>query len=98
MFSAKQGHYWYLFLKRLWYDAVLDWGLNPGPPELEASTIPLGYRGGLFMKDDFANRQEVGHTETEALIYVSLHHSIIDLFSLERIQRWLTFLSSTVLL
>ena len=32
--------------KHLWYDAVLDWGLNPGPPALEASTIPLGYRGG----------------------------------------------------
>ena len=28
------------------YDAVLDWGLNPGPPALEASTLPLGYRGG----------------------------------------------------
>ena len=25
------------FLERLWYDAVLDWGLNPGPPALEAS-------------------------------------------------------------
>jgi len=23
-------------LLRLWYDAVLDWGLNPGPPALEA--------------------------------------------------------------
>ena len=34
------------FLKRLWYDAVLDWGLNPRPPALEASTLPLGYRGG----------------------------------------------------
>ena len=33
------------FLLRLWYDAVLDWGLNPGPPALEASTLPLGYRG-----------------------------------------------------
>ena len=33
-------------LLRLWYDAVLDWGLNPGPPALEASTLPLGYRGG----------------------------------------------------
>ena len=33
-------------LYRLWYDAVLDWGLNPGPPALEANTIPLGYRGG----------------------------------------------------
>ena len=34
------------FLKRLWYDAVLDWGLNLGPPALEASTPPLGYQGG----------------------------------------------------
>ena len=33
------------FLVRLWYDAVLDWGLNPGPPALDASTLPLGYRG-----------------------------------------------------
>ena len=41
MFSAKQGNYWYHF-----YNAVLDWGLNPGPPALEASTLPLGYRGG----------------------------------------------------
>ena len=24
---------------------VLDWGLNSGPPALEASTLPLGYRG-----------------------------------------------------
>ena len=34
------------FLYHLWYDAVLDWGLNPGPPALEASTLPLGYRWG----------------------------------------------------
>ena len=34
------------FLLRLWYDAVLVRGLNPGPPALEASTLPLGYRGG----------------------------------------------------
>ena len=46
MFSAKQGNYLVPFLKRLWYDAVLDWGLNPGPPALEASTLPQGYRGG----------------------------------------------------
>ena len=45
MFSAKQGHYWYHFYN-VWYDAVLDWGLKPGPPALKASTIPLGYRGG----------------------------------------------------
>ena len=46
MFSAKQGNYLVLFLKRLWYDAVLDWGFNPGPPALDASNLPLGYRGG----------------------------------------------------
>ena len=33
------------FLLRLWYDAVLVEGFNPGPPALEASTLPLGYRG-----------------------------------------------------
>ena len=43
LLNVKQGHYWY---QRLWYNAVLDWGLKPGPPALEASTIPLGYRGG----------------------------------------------------
>ena len=37
------------FLLRLWYDAVLDWGLNPGPPTLEACTLPLGNRGGFYM-------------------------------------------------
>ena len=30
----------------IWYDAVLDGGMNPGRPALEASTLPLGYRGG----------------------------------------------------
>ena len=25
---------------------VLDWGLNLGPPVLDASTIPIGYQGG----------------------------------------------------
>ena len=28
---------------------VLDWGFNPGPPALEASTLPLGYLGGYIM-------------------------------------------------
>ena len=37
------------FLKRLGYDAVLDWGLNPGLPALKASTLPLGYRGLLLL-------------------------------------------------
>ena len=46
MFSAKRGKLLVPFLERLWYDAALDWGLNPGPHTLKASTIPLGYRGG----------------------------------------------------
>ena len=41
MLSAKQGNYWYHF-----YNAVLDWGLDPGPPALAANTLPPGYRGG----------------------------------------------------
>ena len=36
------------FLLRLWYDAFLVGGLNPGPPALEASTLLLGYRGGGY--------------------------------------------------
>ena len=44
--SAKQGNYLVPFLYGLWYDVVLDWGLNPGPPALDTSTLPLGYRGG----------------------------------------------------
>ena len=35
------------------YDAVLDWGLNPGPLALEASTIPLGYRGGGAFNEQY---------------------------------------------
>ena len=46
MFSAKQGNYLVQYLWRLWYDALLDWGLNPRPPALDASTLPQGYRGG----------------------------------------------------
>ena len=55
MLSAKQGNYWYHFYKVLvWYDAVLDWELNPGPPALDASTIPLGYQGGGVNLYNFA--------------------------------------------
>ena len=46
MFSAKQGHYWYHFYNVFGMTQSLPKGLNPGPPTLEASTIPLGYRGG----------------------------------------------------
>ena len=46
MLSVKQGNYWYHFLLSLWYDAVLVGGLNPEPPALEASTLPLAYRRG----------------------------------------------------
>ena len=46
MFSAKQGNYWYHFYKVF----GMMWSLNPGPPALEASTLPLGYRvGSVYM-------------------------------------------------
>ena len=38
--------YIYFPLLILEKDAVLDWGLNPGPPVLDANTLPIGYRGG----------------------------------------------------
>jgi len=42
MFNAKQGHYWYHF-----YNVFgMTRSLNPGLLALEASTLPLGYRGG----------------------------------------------------
>ena len=44
MLSAKQGNLRVPFLQRLWND--LDWGLDPGPPALDASILPLDYRGG----------------------------------------------------
>ena len=46
MFSVKQGNYLVPFVLHVWFEAVLDWGLNSGPHVLDASTLPLGYRGG----------------------------------------------------
>ena len=36
---------------------VLDWGLNPGPPALEASTLPLGYRGGSALDNAWSEKR-----------------------------------------
>ena len=46
------------FLLRLWYDAFLVGGLNPGPPALEASTLLLGYRGGGYFNYETIQRGE----------------------------------------
>ena len=46
MFSAKQGNYWYHFYNVFGMTRSLT-GLNPGPPILDASTLPLGYQGGI---------------------------------------------------
>ena len=40
MFSAKQVNYWYHFYNV--FGMTRSWGLNPWPPVLEASTLPLG--------------------------------------------------------
>ena len=52
-------------LLTFWYDGVLDGGLNPGAPALEASTIPLGYRGGGKVR-------EVIIADIYGIIYVTL--------------------------
>ena len=46
MFSAKHGNYWYHFYNVFGMTRSLTGELNPGPPTLEASTLPLGHRGG----------------------------------------------------
>ena len=50
MFSGKQGNYLVPFYNVLTYDALLDWGLNPGPTALDTSTLPLGYQRGGTVK------------------------------------------------
>ena len=46
MLNAKQGNYWYHVYNVFWYYAVLVWGIEPGTPALDASTLPLGHRRG----------------------------------------------------
>ena len=46
MFSAEQGNYWYHFYNVFGMTRSIVGGLNPGSPALEASTLPLNYRGG----------------------------------------------------
>jgi len=36
--------------------------LNPGPPALEASTLPLGYQGGGIKNERHENRQKCSLT------------------------------------
>ena len=50
MFSAKQGHYWYHFYNVFGMTRSLTWDWTRDVPALEASTIPLGYRGGGQLK------------------------------------------------
>ena len=44
--TAKQGNHRYHFYNVFGMTRSLTGGLNPKPPALEASTLPLGYRGG----------------------------------------------------
>ena len=46
MLSAKQGNYWYHCYNAFGITRSLTGDWNPGPPVLDASTLPLGYRGG----------------------------------------------------
>ena len=46
MLSAKQGNYWYHFYYDFGMTRSLTGDWTPGPPALEASTLPLYYRGG----------------------------------------------------
>ena len=66
MLSAKQGHYWYHFL---WYDAVLDWGLNPGPPELEdLDTMKMWKISTHFTQCNFTSNKKGKQTELQFIL------------------------------
>ena len=70
MFSAKQGHYWYHF-----YNSFgMTRSLNPGPPALEASTLPLGYREG----GDTYNKMKTGKLIVNILSIFSALISAVD--------------------
>ena len=53
------------FLKHLWYDAVLDWGLNQGP---------LGYRGGGCSLDT-TQRSKLEHQNAGFITNIVYHIS-----------------------
>ena len=46
IFSAKQGHHWYHFYNVFGMTRSFTGDWTRGPPALEVSTLPLGYRGG----------------------------------------------------
>ena len=85
------------------YDAVLDWGLNPGPPALEASTLPLGYRGGrrtlknTHKKPDLYTMDwqlpDIGKTITNIILPSSLSAYAVRIgrysYSVDRRLSWL---------
>ena len=49
MFSAKQGNYWYHFYNV--FGITIDWGLNQGPPALDASTLDESVMYTILMVD-----------------------------------------------
>ena len=50
--------------------AGLSWGLNPGPPTLEASTLPLGYQGGNIT----SNKYSSFNNQVILKLYMSVSH------------------------
>ena len=56
MLSAKQGHYWYHFYNVFGMMRSLTGDWIRGPHTLEASTLPLGYRGGGVMNSQVSGQ------------------------------------------
>ena len=62
---------------------VLDCGLNPGPPALEASTIPQGYPGGGVMNSD--------REQLLSLFYVRVWRSLCFRYLFLQMVTWFPF-------
>ena len=54
---------------------VLDWGLNLGPPTLEASTLPLGFRDGFMVLKDFVSGEA---TLKQLQLYIYLYELFVN--------------------
>ena len=66
MLSAKLVNYWYHFYNFF----GMTQSLNPGPPALEASTLPLGYRGGGEYESEFVFSKIQKKNDLENIHYI----------------------------
>ena len=79
MLCAKQGYHFYNVFGTT---QDLDWGLNPGPPALDASTLPLSYRGGGYKEFNSIRYHILANISYRVCLTITLCSCISVLFLL----------------